>query len=465
MLGIRRKVSIFESLIPGGIVVSLMADDIAVRCANLKITDDENAVVSLDEEDDDNDGLGINLSIVGKVLSIRPHNFEAMKRTLNQLWAISKGALFRQIENDLFIVQFANVKDKNKVLDGRPWSFDQNLVLFKEIDGTAQPSNISLTYCPFWVRLYNLPLDSRTERRIRLIGGGLGTVLDVEFDGIGWDRSARVKILLDVTKPLRHIQQIRSKEGKVVVVDIKYERLPNFCYSCGRLGHIERDCQHTSEDDREEEKQWGTWLRASPRRGRIKMEEEVRAFKSCAKQLQFSPLAPKEVTTHGKDVGVNGYKVVDTVMNARPPRNINVNTGVNDGINAVRIPHLVEGDNNTNVGVRSEVEPIINKLAVESGEMSLQREVSERVEECAQVGELGPQRNVTELYEGEVMGVKVSEREPPKCVRELGTLEVGVKAPGEVKAVEDVINESLPITFNMGVGGIEVRKAKKILKV
>lgn len=53
-------------------------------------------------------------------------------------------------------------------------------------------------------------------------------MLEVDFDGIAWDISARLKIFLDVTKPLRHIQQIRSREGHVVLIDVKYETLPNF---------------------------------------------------------------------------------------------------------------------------------------------------------------------------------------------------------------------------------------------
>lgn len=286
MLGIRPKVSIFESLIPCGIVcVSRMADILVNKCAALKITGEESDIVSLDDETSNTDDTNINLAMVGKVLTIRPYNFEAMKNTMNEVWAISKGALFRPIENDLFVVQFASLRDKNKVLAGRPWTFDQNLMLLNEIDGSAQPSNISLTHCPFWVRLYNLPMDSRTENRIKLIGGGLGRVLEVDYDGVGWDKSARLKVLLDITKPLRRIQQIRSKEGQVVVIDIKYERLPNFCYACGKLGHIERDCLLLVEEDNGGDKQWGSWLRASPRRGRIKMAEEVKAFKSCARKL------------------------------------------------------------------------------------------------------------------------------------------------------------------------------------
>ena len=85
-------------------------------------------------------------------------------------------------------------------------------------------------------------MNSRTEKRIRMIGGGIGEVLEVDFDGIGWDRSARLKILVDVMKPLRRVQQVRNIEGSVVMIEVKYERLQNFCFGCGFLGHIERDC-------------------------------------------------------------------------------------------------------------------------------------------------------------------------------------------------------------------------------
>lgn len=58
----------------------------------------------------------------------------------------------------MFVVQFASVRDKTKVLSGRPWTFDQSLVVLNDIDGTQQPSSIAINEYPFWIRLYNLPL-------------------------------------------------------------------------------------------------------------------------------------------------------------------------------------------------------------------------------------------------------------------------------------------------------------------
>ena len=49
-------------------------------------------------------------------------------------------------------------------------------------------------------------------------------------------------------------------------MDFKYERLPNLCYWCGRLTHHDKDCPTRLKKrgaDRDEEKQFGSWLRAS----------------------------------------------------------------------------------------------------------------------------------------------------------------------------------------------------------
>lgn len=117
--------------------------------------------MSLEEIEDDTQQKPMELGMVGRLLSVRPYNFEALKRTLNQIWAISKGVLVRPIENGIFIVQFSMARDKSKVLDGRPWTFDNNLVLLDSIEGSVQPSNILLNKSLFRICMYNLPMDCR----------------------------------------------------------------------------------------------------------------------------------------------------------------------------------------------------------------------------------------------------------------------------------------------------------------
>nr|CCA66049.1 hypothetical protein [Beta vulgaris subsp. vulgaris] len=264
-----------------------MADEIILKVSAMKLTAEEDKTLAFDDISDTANNQDFTLSLIGKVVTVRSFNFDALKRTLNQIWSISKGAIFRIIENDLFVVQFACKRDKEKVMAGRPWSFDQSLVLLQEIDADVQPSNVRLTHSPFWVRVYNLPMRCRSEQHIRMIGGCIGDVLEVDTHEILWDKSARIRVLIDITKPLRRVQRFALKNGVSALVEIKYERLPTFCFLCGVIGHIGRDCVEVFEEDKEGESQWGAWLRASPRRGRQKMEEEEKCFLKGARALEF----------------------------------------------------------------------------------------------------------------------------------------------------------------------------------
>ena len=67
------------------------------------------------------------------------------------LWKPNKGVQISEIEEDLFLVEFSNGKDKKKVLDLCPWNYNKQLVLFQEFEGELMPKEIVLKWSPFWV--------------------------------------------------------------------------------------------------------------------------------------------------------------------------------------------------------------------------------------------------------------------------------------------------------------------------
>ncbi|KAL8513790.1 hypothetical protein ACS0TY_013050 [Phlomoides rotata] len=130
-----------------------------------------------------------------------------------------------------------------RVSNREPWHFDKNVILLKELDSGEQSSTVLFSTVTFWVRLYDLPMVARNSRSIEKIGGCIGDVVEIDQASLnGVARSIRIKAKIDYSKPLRSGITLELKDSKQVWVNFKYERLPSFCYLCGVLGHMHREC-------------------------------------------------------------------------------------------------------------------------------------------------------------------------------------------------------------------------------
>ncbi|KAL5767836.1 hypothetical protein ACOSQ2_014619 [Xanthoceras sorbifolium] len=66
--------------------------------------------------------------------------------------------------------------------------------------------------------------------------------------------------MINVFKPIKRSLRVDMR-GKVFSVMTYYERLPNFCYFCGRMGHLIRDCFDNDVGLMDESKlHFGSWL-------------------------------------------------------------------------------------------------------------------------------------------------------------------------------------------------------------
>lgn len=76
------------------------------------------------------------------------------------------------------------------------------------------------------------------------IGETIGTVSRSEHsnDMVGGD-FLRVRVEVDVTKPLCRALKIAINNTDVAWIAFKYEKLPNFCYWCGRVSHSNKECE------------------------------------------------------------------------------------------------------------------------------------------------------------------------------------------------------------------------------
>ncbi|CAN1783191.1 hypothetical protein LINPERHAP1_LOCUS16194 [Linum perenne] len=77
----------------------------------------------------------------------------------------------------------------------------------------------------------------------------------------------RLRVRLDVREPLKHEKKIKRPNGEWIVAKFRYEKLPTFCFICGRLGHIDCHCEiYFRLPDEQIVRLWDASVRAPPRK-------------------------------------------------------------------------------------------------------------------------------------------------------------------------------------------------------
>jgi hypothetical protein len=213
--------------------------------------------------------------LVAKFLTPRVLNIDSIARTFKPLWKTKKSFSVQDLGKNRIALVFDDTLDLERVLANEPWSFDKFLVVFKQHCDDTLIDDLWFSHVSFWVQIHNLPVRRMTEDSAAVIGKTLGQVERVadKEDERGSENCMRVRIRLDVTRPLCRGRMIKMEEGKKSWATFRYERLPNFCYWCGCLDHAEKDCDvglRQRNIDSSEGFQYGAWLRAEMDRPREK---------------------------------------------------------------------------------------------------------------------------------------------------------------------------------------------------
>ena len=136
--------------------------------------------------------------------------------------------------------------DKDTPIDKdmiRTWSFDKHLMVLQRYDKDTSIEDLMFNRTSFWVQVHNIPVRFMNQKMAEGICSTVGMVIrkpDMEVDGGSF---IRVRVSMDVTRPLSQGRMVSVGQGKEQWVSFKYERLPNICYWCGCLNHDDRDCE------------------------------------------------------------------------------------------------------------------------------------------------------------------------------------------------------------------------------
>jgi hypothetical protein len=110
----------------------------------------------------------------------------------------------KDLGENQFLFTFHQVSGKRRALVDGPWMFGKDLPVMVDFDESKTLEELIFAFIPIWVRVSKLPFRMMNKVAGEVIGGEIGEFMemDKEEDGSAVGRFLRIKIRLDIRKPL-----------------------------------------------------------------------------------------------------------------------------------------------------------------------------------------------------------------------------------------------------------------------
>ncbi|GAU39464.1 hypothetical protein TSUD_158950 [Trifolium subterraneum] len=173
--------------------------------------------------------------LIGKLLVNKPIRFGDFQSRLAHLWQPGKGVEIRPMEDNKFMFQFFHPLDMERIYQGGPWLYENHMLILRKVKFGEDPIMVPMESTEIWVQVHHLPFGFMCAPIGWLVGNHIG----------------------------KHSWVFERDEGEPVQVHFKYEKLGNFCFACGIIGHTQNSCNKRYETSLiESENRWGNYLKA-----------------------------------------------------------------------------------------------------------------------------------------------------------------------------------------------------------
>ncbi|TXG57156.1 hypothetical protein EZV62_018469 [Acer yangbiense] len=242
--------------------------EIAQLYENLSIADEDGEVHDIPAGEIREEEVAVGLCLVGKILSSKKVNREAFIHLIEQLWSQFSRVEIESVGVNVFMFKFNNKEERNRIWQRGPWYFDKSLMVLVRLEGMGNISQLRFNSVEMWIQNYDVPIICMNRRLAKWMAEQIGRVIDIPTESKDcWGKFLKVKVQIDITKPLKQWLWLRMEQSsEIVMVSLKYERLPEFCYVCGRIGHASKECE--DKEAKQEALQgvstkFGSWIRAT----------------------------------------------------------------------------------------------------------------------------------------------------------------------------------------------------------
>ncbi|KAL7180279.1 hypothetical protein ACSBR1_043488 [Camellia fascicularis] len=191
-------------------------------------------------------------SLIGKVLATKTLNKNVVSSIIIGAWKVRGTLNISHWSDNVYHFQFSEEDDRNRILCDGPWSLMGSLLVLRPLTEGQTAAEVDFQWCPFWMQAHGLSFNNMTKRTGEVLGRRIGRLLHVEAyqEGLLLNRSfLRIHVEVNTLNPLpRGLWLQRPREGKEIWISFKYEKLSDFCYDYGRLGHDNKVCKFVTRE-------------------------------------------------------------------------------------------------------------------------------------------------------------------------------------------------------------------------
>ncbi|XP_028767323.1 uncharacterized protein LOC114725034 [Neltuma alba] len=201
--------------------------------------------------------------LIGKIIVDKGINKKEVLSTIRKGWNLNETVDVVDLGEEAFVFTFTEMKDKCRLLKGRPWTIDGSLMSIQEWSEFKVLNEVSFDRTPVWVQFHNVPLRIlEFEENVWNMGNSVGDLVWYErpkTEGKYTRCFARARVLIDIRRPLTHGFWTARPDGSEIWISVKYERLQSFCYKCSLIGHDSKTCRKEFVINQKGERVYGPW--------------------------------------------------------------------------------------------------------------------------------------------------------------------------------------------------------------
>lgn len=189
---------------------------------------------------------GTGIRVLGMLVSGRHIKNNVVQNIVKEAWARFSTVRTIEINETTLMFHFESSRDRDQILELSIWTVHGHCLNLKLCHAYMSVDEVDFGRVQVWVQVHGLSLEMFNTQNAQSIGDSIGKCLRVEEVHTMQQRTL--------------IRWVDSR-GKEKWASIRYERLTDVCYGCGRIGHSSSSCtEQVRTNDLNGSPIYGPWI-------------------------------------------------------------------------------------------------------------------------------------------------------------------------------------------------------------